>query len=190
VALALVKEKMMKRIAEAPAKFRVKDWVSVLYGPRLVLAQIIEDRGPLGHGGQRVYRIRLERRQEEPTISETTEEFLHETSEADRIAWQTHGSLGIEQLVAYRDKDEDKEPHGLTFPEHYYLIVAKPGPRVGSGMASIFSLSRQDPTNGMSPSLSTLIAPTGGAVAALAKAEEYLDAQHVGLKKVIVNRRP
>jgi hypothetical protein len=39
----------------APAKFRVGDWVSLEYGPQRVLGQVVEDRGPLGVKGRRLY---------------------------------------------------------------------------------------------------------------------------------------
>jgi hypothetical protein len=40
-------------------RLRVGNWVSFRYGPDEVWAQIIEDRGPLGVGGRRLYRVRL-----------------------------------------------------------------------------------------------------------------------------------
>ncbi len=66
----------MRATKESPPRFRVNDWVSLLYGPRTVLAQIIEDRGPLGVRGRRLYRIRLALGQEEPTTFEAPEEDL------------------------------------------------------------------------------------------------------------------
>ena len=50
----------MKRTREPKPRFRVGDWVSVLgaVGPKL--AQVIEDRGPIGFRGRRLYTIRLE----------------------------------------------------------------------------------------------------------------------------------
>jgi len=37
--------------------FKVGDWVSFPWGVKDALAQIIEDRGPIGVGGRRLYRI-------------------------------------------------------------------------------------------------------------------------------------
>jgi len=39
-------------------RFRVGDWASLFYGPRKIIAQVIEDRGPIGVGRRRLYRIR------------------------------------------------------------------------------------------------------------------------------------
>jgi hypothetical protein len=40
--------------------FQLGDWVSFLVGSRRVLAQVIEDRGPLGTQGRRIYGLQLE----------------------------------------------------------------------------------------------------------------------------------
>ena len=40
-------------------QFQVGDWVSFPYGSRRVSAQVIEDRGPLGVGRRRLYRVRV-----------------------------------------------------------------------------------------------------------------------------------
>jgi hypothetical protein len=60
----------------------VGDWVSLLYGPRRVLAQIVEDRGLLGMNGRRLYRVRLDPEQGEiPTAFEVPEEGLEPAEE-------------------------------------------------------------------------------------------------------------
>ena len=51
----------MARSRKPAPRFRVGEWVSFDYGARPVLAQIIEDRGPIGHKGRRMYRMRVER---------------------------------------------------------------------------------------------------------------------------------
>jgi hypothetical protein len=64
-------------ITTKPApRFRVGDWVSFLYGRRRVQAQIIEDRGPLGVNGRRIYRVRLDLEDAESTSFEVSEEDL------------------------------------------------------------------------------------------------------------------
>jgi hypothetical protein len=50
----------MKTKTQRAAKFRVGDRVSFLYGPRRVQADVIEDRGPIGVNGRRLFRVRLE----------------------------------------------------------------------------------------------------------------------------------
>ena len=44
--------------AQGP-RFRIGDWVTFLYGPKKVSAKVVEDRGPLGVHGQRLYRVQL-----------------------------------------------------------------------------------------------------------------------------------
>jgi hypothetical protein len=41
-------------------RFRIGDWVTFQYGPRRVSAKVVEDRGPLGVRGQRLYRVQLD----------------------------------------------------------------------------------------------------------------------------------
>src|SRR6266576_145241 len=57
-------------------QFRVGDWVSFLYGPKKALAQVVEDRGSLGMGGRRLYRVRLDFEQDVPSTFELLEEDL------------------------------------------------------------------------------------------------------------------
>ena len=61
--------------------FRVGDWVSFLYGPKKVRAQVVEDRGLLGVGGRRLYRVRLDLEHGQPSTFELPEEDL-EAAEA------------------------------------------------------------------------------------------------------------
>ena len=66
----------MSSAARPVPRFQVGDWVSFLYGPRQVLAQIVEDRGLLGMKGRRLYRVRLEPEQGETSTFEVPEETL------------------------------------------------------------------------------------------------------------------
>jgi hypothetical protein len=54
----------------------VGDWVTYPNGSNQILVQIIEDRGRLGVGGRRLYRVRLDREALEPDMFEIREEFL------------------------------------------------------------------------------------------------------------------
>ena len=67
----------MKKPKGSTPKFRVGDWVSYPYamGGRTT-ARIIEDRGPLGVGGRRIYRLRLELPMTDPMEFELSENFL------------------------------------------------------------------------------------------------------------------
>src|SRR4051794_21294725 len=42
---------------QQPPLFHTGDWVSFSYGPSRVLAKVLEDRGPLGVRGRRLYRV-------------------------------------------------------------------------------------------------------------------------------------
>jgi hypothetical protein len=44
---------------EAP-RFHVGDRVRILYGFRGVLGEVVEDRGKLGVGGERIYGVRMQ----------------------------------------------------------------------------------------------------------------------------------
>jgi hypothetical protein len=170
----------MKTVKQKPGKYRVGEWVSFLFGPRLVLGQILADRDPLDVSSRRFYTVRLDLTATEPWISRMAEEELQKTTEADRVAWQKTGKIGIQQILGYWHKDGDQRDH--TKPLYHYLVVAKPGPQAGSGTATIILLSGQRAVGVSEESLPTLRVSSGGPEAALAKAKEYLDAQHAGLK--------
>lgn len=68
---------------QAP-RFHVGDWVSLLYGTRRVLAQVIEDRGPLGVNRRRLYRIRVDQDQGEADTFEVREEQLEAAAKPDQ----------------------------------------------------------------------------------------------------------
>jgi hypothetical protein len=50
----------MNNATELTPRFQPGDWVSYLVVSRRVLAQIVEDRGPLGMRGRRLYELQLE----------------------------------------------------------------------------------------------------------------------------------
>lgn len=70
------KKKTEKRRREPTPKFKVGDWVSFLYGARPCVAQIIEDRGMLGAGGRRMYRVYLEQQWADPMELEVREDEM------------------------------------------------------------------------------------------------------------------
>ncbi len=63
------------------ARFRIGDWVTFLYGPKRVSAKVVEDRGPLGVRGQRLYRVQLDDELGNASAFEMPENEL-ETAEA------------------------------------------------------------------------------------------------------------
>ena len=83
-----------------------------------------------------------------------------------------------------------EEQNGGDFPAtwYHYLVIASPGTKAGSGLASIITLS-QAKAEAISPGPShTIFSNEGGPDAALAKAEEFLDRHHPGLRKIAGDR--
>src|SRR4051794_31653080 len=76
----------MSMVHTTSARFKVGDWVSFQFGARRATAQIIEDRGPLGVNGERIYRIRLDRDSTEPDEFELREAQLEPASLPDKSA--------------------------------------------------------------------------------------------------------
>jgi hypothetical protein len=50
----------MKKAVRPKPRFKVGDWVSVAFGTGRTTVQIVEDRGPIGATGRRLYEIRWE----------------------------------------------------------------------------------------------------------------------------------
>jgi len=69
---------------------------------------------------------------------------------------------------------------------YHYLVIAGPGTKAGSGVASIITLSQAKAISDASSR--TIFAKDGGPATALAKAEEFLDHHHPGLKKIVSER--
>jgi hypothetical protein len=66
----------MSTAQKAAPRLKIGDWVSFPYGTRRVWAQVIEDRGPLGVNGRRIYRIRLGEESGESIAFEVPEDDL------------------------------------------------------------------------------------------------------------------
>ncbi len=66
----------MSSATKSKPKFRVGEWVSYLYLTHRVLAQIIEDLGPIGYRGRRLYELRMDRGQPDPRTTDSPEEEL------------------------------------------------------------------------------------------------------------------
>lgn len=67
-------------------RFKVGDWVSFPYGTRNLIAQVIEDRGPLGINRRRIYRVLVDREPDEPDSFEMPEDDLATVPPPDRAA--------------------------------------------------------------------------------------------------------
>jgi len=71
-------------------RFHVGDPVSFLYGTENVAGEIVEDRGPLGDYGRRLYRVRINAGQEDESSFEIPEEVI-ESRGQDANTIQTPG---------------------------------------------------------------------------------------------------
>ena len=71
-------------------RFHVGDPVTFLYGPEKVAAEIVEDRGPLGEYGRRLYRVRINAGQEDESSFEIPEEDI-ESRDLDANTVETPG---------------------------------------------------------------------------------------------------
>jgi hypothetical protein len=86
----------MKTSRKQAGQFRVGDWVSFRYGPRSVVAQVVETRGPLGVNQRPLYRIQLSREASEPDSFEMPEDELNAAAPPDReavVQYLTEGGL-------------------------------------------------------------------------------------------------
>ncbi len=93
----------MSSTTKSVPRFRIGEWVLFPFGTRKVLAKIIEDRGPIGYRGRRLYGVLLDRNRPEPKTTEAPEEDLEAapkeilTPEAAKERgistgyWPTHG---------------------------------------------------------------------------------------------------
>ena len=88
-------------------------------------------------------------------------------------------------MTYYGEEDHDKELPSIWY---HYLVIASPGPKAGSGVASILTLSQARAHAIERGPSHTLFAKEGGPETALAKAEAFLDHHHPGLRKIISDR--
>jgi len=66
----------MSKNGKSKSRFKVGDWVSFPYGTMDVVARVIEDRGPIGYKGRRLYRIEVAIPDNEPDRFEVAEETM------------------------------------------------------------------------------------------------------------------
>jgi hypothetical protein len=66
----------MSSVAKLVPLFRLGDWVCFLVGFRKVLAQIVEDRGPVGMQGRRLYQLQIDQNDDGGTAIEVPEADL------------------------------------------------------------------------------------------------------------------
>jgi hypothetical protein len=66
---------------KTPGKFRVGDRVRLRYGFPGLIAEVVEDRGPIGAGGRRLYGVKLRIDEWNEFITERPEESLEAVEE-------------------------------------------------------------------------------------------------------------
>jgi len=95
--------------------------------------------------------------------------------------------MALHCTMTYHGTTLDK--NGMPEPWFHYLVVASPGPKNGSGVAAIVSLSNARAKRIAQNEAHTVLAESGGPQAALTKAERFLDEEHPGLKKIVSEPR-
>ncbi len=80
-------------------RFRVGDPVAFLYGPEKVAGEIVEDRGPLGDYGRRLYRVRISAGRDDESSFEIPEEDI-ESRDQNTNTVQSPG-LRQEFIITY-----------------------------------------------------------------------------------------
>ena len=79
-----------------PPRFRVGDSVRFLYGPQKVAGEIVEDRGPLGDHGRRLYRVRINAGRDDELSFEIPEEDIESRDQNSNIV----ESPGLRQEIS------------------------------------------------------------------------------------------
>lgn len=72
---------LMQVPEKTPGKFRVGDHVRMLHGFRGMIAEIVEDRGPIGVGGRRLYGVKFRVDEWNEETTELPEESLEAVPE-------------------------------------------------------------------------------------------------------------
>lgn len=106
-------------------RFHVGDPVTFLYGPEKVAAEIVEDRGPLGEYGRRLYRVRINAGQEDESSFEIPEEDI-ESRDLDANTVETPG-LRQEFDITYNRRQKTNEWTATTKRGHLYRGVKAKG---------------------------------------------------------------
>ncbi len=94
--------------------------------------------------------------------------------------------MALHRTMTYYGEEATDDDWPTTW--YHYLVIASPGPKAGSGVASIITLSQGRPQAIAPVQLHTIIVKEGGPETALVKAEEFLDHHHPGLKKLSSDR--
>jgi hypothetical protein len=131
----------MSTVRTKRPKFREGDWVTIQYGVRPVFALIMEDRGPLGLNGRRLYRIRLDRSCTEPDTFERLEDEMEKALPDKDAILRYLKRGGLVDLLQTNLRNGEKPPRvWLTFTIYGELThTLNPGLKVtGKGTPAPF----------------------------------------------------
>ena len=115
----------MRSATKSKPRFRVGEWVSYRNITCRVLAQIIEDRDLIGHRGRRLYEVRLDRSQPDPSTTTIAEEDLEKapsdllSGEEAQAAGLFDGQLATSRVrhqVRPQGQDEQLDGHTCGWP--------------------------------------------------------------------------
>lgn len=76
----------MSATKKATGRFKVWDWVSFRYGAKDLIAQVVEERGPLGKNRRHLYRVSVAGDGGEPDSFEMPEDEMEAVSVPDKDA--------------------------------------------------------------------------------------------------------
>lgn len=143
------------------------------------LAQVVEDRGKLGVGRQRLYRVRVDADEPEPVHTNVAEDDLELASDADRARWAENKTISVQQRLTY--SGTGKDALGRLWELYPYLLIAKPG--TDEDTATAIFIPPHAPPGAPLADPHKVSVEQGGVDAALAQLEQYLDERHAGLSK-------
>jgi hypothetical protein len=87
--------------------FHIGDWVAFQYGPEKVSAKVLEDRGRLGVGGRRIYRVQPDAELEEASAFEMPEDALESIAtpvrQSYRVRYIRQGKANVWRAVTTRE---------------------------------------------------------------------------------------
>jgi len=88
-------------------RFRIGDWVTFHYGPKKVSAKVVEDRGPLGVHGQRLYRVQLDEELGDTSAFEMPENELETAATPVRqsynVTYSRQGNTNVWRAITKRE---------------------------------------------------------------------------------------
>jgi hypothetical protein len=95
---------------QPPGKFRVGDRVRILHGFRGMIAEIFEDRGPIGVRGRRLYGVKFRVDEWNEHTTELPEESLEAVEAEPEAKPGTRSAAAPEDSTSRRSGRARKEP--------------------------------------------------------------------------------